>query len=384
VPDLGILHPQALESLEMESTFSSNFPEIDATLSSGTTEARHPASKADYSDFIQTKLQPSKRLGLLLKYCFDELEIYYPCIDRADFYARLSTLFARKCSYRDGLAAIPIIPEDLALAALTCLILALATYMSGQSTLEELVHAMDDCAAAAWQWHRESRRLLAEFSWDTDPPLDMVRYHLLETIFHTMLEKSRAQSVSKAMAVELAFALELNNENSWRHLSRREREYRRLLWWMVYIVDRRISIRTCRPYLIQDCEFAVGEFSADSRICYLSDTASVLHGRHSDAAFDVYEWPLPEDPAEDWFAYLQFKIGWSKIAARVWNNCCSLRSSRAVDLGEINAIDRLLLTLERSLSPSLLWNQHALLDLVQAGKTDRYLRLRLIIFEVCH
>ena len=70
------------------------------------------------------------------------------------------------------------------------------------------------------------------------------RFHLLETIFNTMLEKNSAMSVSKAVAVELAFALELNNETAWADLTQREREYRRLLWWTVYIIDRRISIRT--------------------------------------------------------------------------------------------------------------------------------------------
>ena len=88
-------------------------------------------------------------------------------------------------------------------------------------------------------------------------------------------------------------------------------------------------------------------------------------------------------PNEDWFSFLQFNICWSRITARVWDNCCSFRARRAVDLDELSTLDQLLVDLESSLPPTLLWNPTGLMGLVQTGTTDRYLRLRLIIFEVC-
>jgi hypothetical protein len=333
-------------------------------------------------DVVPSRLQSNETLGFLLKYFFDELEVYYPCIDRADFYQRLSTLFDRHCSYQGSTTWIPKKPENLCLAALTCTILALATYLSGGSASNELQGA-EDCTAAASEWHQESRKLLAEYAWDDEPSLDVLRLHILEVLYYTMLEKSRAMSMARAVAVELAFALELNNEAAWGQLTYRQTEYRRMLWWMVYIIDRRISIRTDRPYLINDTEFAVKDFTSQSRMCYLSHPLFDLGYNPSDATFGVHQWPQPSEPTGDWFAYLQFNTRWSRIATRVWDNCCSLGTARSVDVEGISALDVLLVNLESSLAPILLWKQESLLDLIQAGKTDRYIRLRLIMFEVC-
>ncbi|OCT54515.1 hypothetical protein CLCR_00853 [Cladophialophora carrionii] len=331
-------------------------------------------------DFVISRLQPNQSLGFLLKYCFDELEIYYPCIDRADFYQRLSLLFDRYCAYHGRTTWIPKRPEYLSLAALTCTILALATYLGGRSASGELHE--EDCAITAAEWHLESRKLLEEYAWSDEPCLDVLRVHILEVLYHTMLEKSQAMSMAKAVAVELAFALDLHNEASWAQLTYRQREYRRMLWWMVYIIDRRVSIRTGRPYLINDTDFVVEDFSSESLRCYLLHPVFDLGHIELDGASGVYQWPRPSEPTEDWFAYLQFNTRWSRIATRVWDNCCSLGTARAVDVEEIGALDALLVSLESSLAPTLLWKHMSLLDLTRAGKTDRYIRLRLIIFEV--
>ena len=348
-----------------------------------TAETYSPEESHSYSEYVPSRLSPDHKLGFLLKYCFDELETYYPCVDRVDFYNRLSTLFTQHCSYKDNLTLVPKTAEHLALAALTCAILALATHLGGHSDQIQPPGSDDDYAAAGYEWHLESRKLLAEYAWDNEPCLDVLRLHILEVLYYTMVQKRRAMSMAKAVAVELAFALELNNEAAWNGMKTREREYRRLLWWMTYIIDRRISIRTGRPYLIHDSEFSVGMFSSQSRMCFLADDAFELEHGRADMAFKTRSWPRPSMATEDWFAYLQFNIRWSKIATRVWDNCCSLRVSNAVDLDEIDTLDMLLLNLERSLPPTLLWDPNGMYNLVQAGKTDRYLRLRLIMFEVC-
>ncbi|KAJ9606315.1 hypothetical protein H2200_009276 [Cladophialophora chaetospira] len=355
--------------------------EPSPVLETTTAGACSPASTSDSGHYVSSKLRPSPKLGFLLKYCFDELEIYYPCIDRADFYGRLSVLFVHDCSYGDGRTLIPKKPESLALAALTCTIVALATYLVGRSQSEDSADDEDTCGTDAWEWHLESRRLLTEHAWQNDPCLDVLRLHLLEVLFFTMVEQSQALSMAKAVAVELAFALELNNEAAWSKTTQREKEYRRLLWWMVYIIDRRISIRVGRPYLIQDSDCAVGEFTSLSRLYYLSNDTFEYGCNPADIDFGMNLWPRPSKPAEDWFAYLHFNVCWSRIAARAWDSCCSLRARQAVDLDEVNAVDQLLRNLERSLPPTLLWSPNGLASMVQAGNSDRFLRLRLIIFE---
>ncbi len=371
------LSPSSASNLPEPSDHS---PVSDTTAITAGTHAA--TSQYGNCDFVSSRLQPNRKLGSLLKFCFDELEIYYPCIDRADFYGRLSLLFNQHSSNKDGTTLIRKNPEHLALAALTCAVLALATYLGGPAS--NGTHTDEsDCETTAEEWHLESRRLLGEYAWEREPCLDVLRLHILEVLYFTLLEQSRSISMAKAVVVELAFTLELNNEAAWGKTTPHEEEYRRLLWWVVYIVDRQISIRTGRPYLIHDSDVAVGEFTHQSWTCYLSDHILETGSSPTENGFDVHQWPLPSMPSEDWFSYLQFNMCWSKIAARVWDNCCSFGSRRAVDLEELGTLDQLLVDLERSLPPTLLWSPSGLPELVQAGKPDRYLRLRLIIFEVC-
>jgi hypothetical protein len=337
----------------------------------------------DSRKFVPCKLQPNEELGRLLKFCFDELELYYPCIDRADFYSRLTLLFAQHCSYDGETSLIPRQPEWLAFAALICGLTALGTYLNGGSLGEEEPHEGDKCGTVAWEWHFESRKLLAEYSWNEEPCLDLVRLHILEVLFFTMMEKTRSMSMARAMVVELAFTLDLNNEAAWGEITLREREYRRLLWWMVYIIDRRLCIRTARPYLIHSSEFVVGEFNSLSPACYLSGwEAGPFEFEQDQEGRKFCKWPQPLQPTGDWIAYLQFNIRWSKIATQVFDTCCSLRTVHTIDLDAMSAADARLIALEKSLEPALSWDQDRLLDRVKAGKADNYVRLRLIMFEV--
>lgn len=345
-----------------------------------TTKTLSSARTDDEADFVPSRLFPNRSLGILLKYCFDELEIYYPCIDRVDFYQRLSLLFGQHCLYEGQSTLIPRKPEYLALAALVCSMVTIATYLDGPHESDQNIDGRDNHAAAAWEWHLESRRLLDAYAWDNDPSPDTICLKVFEVFYYTMTEQNREMSMAKTVAVELAFALHLNNEACWHQMTHREREYRRLLWWLIYVLDRRISIRTKHPYLIHDSEVFVGDFTAQSRMHYLANDPFQFQRTPPDLHFDVYQWPLPSNPNEDWFVYWQFNVRCAKIAERVWDHCYSLRMGGAVD---VNDLDALLFKLERSLPPTLMWNSSVLLDLVQAGKTDRYLRLRLIIFEVC-
>lgn len=369
---------------DFTSSSCSNFDYPDTAVSSSfsdvvTTKTLSSAGPDDEADFVRSRLFPNRSLGILLKYCFDELEIYYPCIDRVDFYQRLSVLFGQHCLYKGKSTLIPRKPEYLALAALACSMVTIATYLDGPPESDRNIDSRDTYAAAAWEWHLESRRLLEAYAWENHASPDTICIHVFEVLYYTMTERCGAMSIAKTIAVELAFALQLNNEASWPQMTHREREYRRLLWWLIYVLDRRISIRTKHPYLIRNSDVFVGEFTAQSRMHYLADGPFQFQRTPPDMQFDMCRWPLPSNPNEDWFMYWQFNVRCAKIAERVWDHCYSLRMEGAVD---VNELDALLFKLESSLPPTLLWNSGVLLDLIQEGKTDRYLRLRLIIFEV--
>ena len=338
-----------------------------------------PHSESSSSvDTIVSQLYPNNKLGCLLKYCFDELESYYPCIDRIDFYDRLSVFFVDYCSCKNGSTLIPKQPEYLALAALACQMLAIATYIGGDPKPNQAEPVDDPYVEESWKWYLESRRLLAQSLWQDKPNLDILRLHVLEVVYNAMLEKPKAMSNTVAVVVDLAFVLELHNEELWDTYTPRDKEYRRLLWWTVYVLDRRMAFRIGRPYLIRDSEWAVAEFTTLSWECYLLDTAL-----ETETSGIPLHWPHPSTATENWFKYLQFNVQWSKIATKAWDDFCSLHRPKSTGLNTIDGTDALILNLRITLPMSLQWDPNGLPSLVEPGEMDRSLRLRLIVFEVC-
>jgi hypothetical protein len=348
------------------------------TLGEPTSRELPPPERSSSGDTIVSRLYPNYKLGCLLKYCFDELEFYYPCIDRIDFYDRLSVLFVDYCSCKNGSTLIPKEPEHLALAALACQMLAIATYIGGDLKPNQPQVVDDPYAEASWKWYLEGRRLLAQSLWQDKPNLDILRLHVLEVVYDAMLEKPKAMSNVVAVVVDLAFVLELHNEELWGACTPREKEYRRLLWWTVYVLDRRIAFRIGRPYLIRDSEWAVAEFTTLSWECYFLHTAS-----ETETSGIPLHWPHPSTVTENWFKYLQFNIQWSKIATKAWDDFCSLHRPKSTGLNTIDVTDALIINLRINLPLSLQWDPNGLPSLVEPGEMDRSLRLRLIVFEVC-
>jgi hypothetical protein len=341
----------------------------------------------DDDEFVHSRLRPDAETGDLLKFCLDELEIYYPCFDRVDFYDRLSNLFTQQCSYNGRDTLIPRKPEWLALAALTCTMLAVATFLGGcpeSSTSED-----DRYGPAAAEWQIESRKLLDAFNWFENPTLDVVRQHILELCYYTMVEQPETAYLSKATLVELAFTMNLHDEESWPiSLTIREREYHRLVWWTVYVIDRRQIIKYAKSYLILDSDYCVQDFSRISKACYLSsgvqDRCVSVPKMTTDLALKIDKWPRPYPPTEDWFGYLLFNVRWSHAAALAWNTCCNMRTIHSTQLAsEVNALEGLAAGIESSIPKSLAWNRSVLSDLIRAGASERYLRLRVLIYEVC-
>lgn len=331
---------------------------------------------------ILSRLYPNYRLGCLLQYCFDELESYYPCIDRIDFYERLSLFFVDYCSCKDRSTLIPEQPEHLVLAALTCQMLAIATYIGGNPEPNQERIIDDPYMEESWQWYVEGRRLLAHSRWQEKPTLDVLRLHILEVVYGSMLERKKAMSNAISVAVGLAFVLQLHNEELWGCYTPREKEYRRLLWWTVYGLDRRMAFRIGRPYLIRDSEFAVAEFTTVSWNCYLFDSIAVITPENETRTIPL-QWPQPSRATENWFKFLQFHIQWSKMATMVWDSLCSLRRPKSADLHAVNVTDALISNLRMTLPITLQWDPNGLPSLVYPGEMDRSLRLRLIVFEAC-
>ncbi len=334
--------------------------------------------------FTISILYPGSKLGLLLKYWFDELEMFFPCIDRKDFYVRLFALFGESRTYEDKSSHIPLRPDKLSLAALTCGMAAIATYMGGAASLHESLHGDDYYAGASMEWNQESRRLLAQIpSWREHPDLDILRLHLLEVVYLTVLENKGEMSMAMAVAVDIAYSLKINNERLWACRDAREREYLRLVWWTVYYMDRVAALKVGRPILIRQSNFAVESFSPASRRHYLDNGANLAPSDPTVEGVPAYlRWPLPSRLPDEWLGYLSFMVQWSEIVTSIWDDDFDVRASNRPTSLTVAKADVLLMKLQCSLPFNLLWDSSQLPSRIQSHKMDCTLRLRWVIFLV--
>lgn len=334
--------------------------------------------------YVVSKLFPDQKLGLLLKHCFDELEAYYPCIDRISFYERLSAFFIESCSCREGITWIPMRAEELSFAALICGMLRLGTYWGGAAERHETIEGDKPYLESSWSWHLEGRKILDRIPWwREEPNLDILRFYTLEVLYMSMLEKRGNSTNAMAIAVDLAFALSLNNEASWTVHNAWEKEQMRLLWWTIYYLDRRVALRERRSMLINDTDFIVGELDLESKEKYLNQatSAALRNMQTSNCALSI-NWPQPSKLTDDWYRYYIFQLRWSKVVTRIWDEFLSLRAVKQIIPEKISEADALIMKLQEELPPSLVWDSRNLPSTMRTSDMDRAFRLQLVIFEV--
>lgn len=335
------------------------------------------STDSTHSRYFSSCLFTEPKLGVLLKFWFDELEYYYPIVDRYKFYSDLNLLFSNHLSYEDGVPQVPAQREYIILAALACEMLAVATFLGAGAERNQRLQGGGYFVHASLLWHHESRRLLRSYSLDGPRDLYVVCLHVLEVIYMTMLQRRGDMSRAMVLAIDEAFATELNNEQLWTACTQREQEYRRLLWWTVYFLDRCVAFFVKRPYIIHDADYVVSCFMEQSLDTYLSDPLLLTPVNLP------HLWQLPSNLTEDWFVYLQFNVRWSKIATRVWDSFFSLRGCKHTKSDEFELIEALLTKLSCDLPSSLRWNTQKTPTLISPGSQDMSLRLQMIIFEVC-
>lgn len=329
-------------------------------------------------EYVVSRLYPDHKLGLLLKCWFEEMEIFYPCIDRADFYERLSALFIEHCTCRNDMTTVPQEPRHLYLAALTCAMVSVAVYIGGGAEPHSQLEEDDYYRNNSISWYLESQRLLGCIpNYAREPNFDLLSLQVVAVLFMTILENKAQVAQAMALAVELAYALQLNDESAWLNLSTRQKEHRRLQWWTVYHLDRRVALSVGRPILIRESEFSVEEYTAKSFQAYTRDAERLIDQDQR----CMLQWVTPSARTSQWFDYLQFLLSWDKLVAQVWDDLFSLRAVKQPDVVHVSRTDKLLTRLQNNLPPSLEWNYKSLPLSMQLGVVDRMFRLRLIVFE---
>lgn len=328
-------------------------------------------------EFVACKLYPDENLGRLLRCWFDEMELFYPCFDRHDFYGRLSAFFIEQCICRDRTTRFARQAEHLYFAALICRILAIATYFGAEEQVQNQLHDDQHYRNLSAGWYEESERLLSYVQPDgVESSSDLLKIHIVTVLYMTIHERKDQMAKAMALAVDLAFALNLYDESKWDGLSNREKEFYRLQWFTIYHLDRRVALTTGRSILIREPDFIVSGFDNESFAAYIG--WATLSSADEPCCLEM-QWPRPSELTSTWFDYIRFQAKWDILVDRLWDKHLSLRArpwgSDAV------ASDNLLDALRDELPPSLVWDASTLPSFMQLGNTDRTFRIRLIVFE---
>ena len=317
---------------------------------------------------IETSLQPTRDLGRILQCFFDEMEAFYPCIDRGDYYTRVATMFL------DGYRSRGLQRQHISLAALTCTMAAIGVYLGGESQPRD---ADEDYIKSSQEWFYESQRLLN--SLEPLPDLDLLRLHLLRVLYMTILQRRADLPKAMSAAVDVAFAVGLNDESSWGHLSARERDHRRLLWWTLCFMDCRLALANTRRIKIQHSDFAV---SAPTSTALDLFTDPDEH-RGFDFKAGLQDWPMPSNRTQVWLDYVCFCVQFTQLVLFSWEKVFSLKATKGVQNPELLAEAEIsLLHLRKSIPASLLWDVLSLPGSLDLGDQDRTFRLKLIVHEV--
>ncbi|KAN0092389.1 Fungal specific transcription factor domain containing protein [Hyaloscypha variabilis] len=163
----------------------------------------------------------------------------YTVLDEAEFKEHHQSLWMGSGTVRKPSALV-----DIVLAM--CMQYGISTLSPSQ---QEAIAENDD-ATIAGRWHyRRCQSLLAQEM--ESPTIATLQCHLLSALylcggsFHNMVDSS------SALAVRTAYMLGLHLDPP-KTMSLKEQEKRRRLWWAVYVLDSKISMKLGRPFLLHD------------------------------------------------------------------------------------------------------------------------------------
>ncbi|RFU29417.1 hypothetical protein B7463_g6929, partial [Scytalidium lignicola] len=350
-------------------------------------ERRQKAQLSKTANRIKCYLPSNQRLDYLVQLFFREFGVFYPCIELEDFCDRLSDQIQDRSQDQTVLYLSMDQPECISFWALTSMVLAVAEFLdTGATTGLQQQQSLGKNSCADKGWYRESKRLCRLCPRRKTTNLNILRLHILEAIFTLMLEDFRESSHAISAAVDLAFLLDLHNESAWAPCSSKERRSRRVLWWTLYLFDRRISHKLGRTYLIPDSEVLVNDFCSDfddeAHPSTFNQPASIEDQNELVSATSI---PASSSYLydQDWYYYLQFHVEWSRLFSKAWDALFGLRAPKAGDAEEIESIEALLLKLKRNLPSDLEWENFSLCDCLQAGVPDRK-RINLLRLLIRH
>ncbi|KAF4548073.1 Fungal specific transcription factor domain-containing protein 63 [Elsinoe fawcettii] len=188
----------------------------------------------------------------------------------------------------------------------------------GRCTASSRMDTTDGVHSAGWAFYNiamDLSRPSLDLTSDTTITLPELQLLVLMVIYLFRLDASEKAERILANAISAAHVLKLHKQASYSRLSAFDDEMLTRLWWILFILDRRLSLESGRPFLIQ-------EANIDVRLpLNISDIWLTRHRTTTSTMQDIKEVVDTELALSQHTVvpYLEALINQSRVATDVWN-----------------------------------------------------------------
>ncbi|KAL2839044.1 fungal-specific transcription factor domain-containing protein [Aspergillus pseudodeflectus] len=245
-------------------------PESASTVLDGPAEDLHSEQSSQAAP-IADSIRPAESLSSIQEEYFINLfwESYYPSfpiLDEAEFKEHYQSLWTAGATERKPSALV-----DMVLAL--CMQYGMARQPGRRQALTTANkgNVDDSDSTIAGRWHY--RRCLALLSSQLESPtLSTLQCHILCSIYLCNAGFQNMTDNSCGLAVRTAFMLGLHLEPP-QNMPQRERELRKRIWWILYILESNRSMKMGRPFILQDSSYYCSLPSGDREIARTSGSS---------------------------------------------------------------------------------------------------------------
>ena len=371
-PDETELFQRCTDQAKVTS-LSSHISAVRKTLpiSSGTVEQQSPPSqmKAQYGDRVAPKhllaLPAQSELQSLVDLYFEYMNYFFPCVDEGEFRAQLALACTGRVNHGRSLQETAMSMSSTFLMLLY-VVLAIGTCLDPQSQKSPSnTVARRRYLETAYEISRGRQE-----SGNGEANMELVRYQTALAVCLIHIERPTSAYRAVSDAIQQAFVCGLNDESLWSCLTEREARSRRLLWWTVFYLDRRIAQKCWKPYLVRETDIYV-----DESMGFLVDATNA-------AVIDV-DVPLRAEQSELVDQYALSNIRWAKLWAVMWDTLFSVRAVRTGATAEdLEVLDARILHAQRQVPPSLQWDTSFAETYAAAAEAEVHTRSRLVVYVV--
>ncbi|KAK5328328.1 hypothetical protein LTR93_002113 [Exophiala xenobiotica] len=307
------------------------------------------------------------RIQSLTRLYFKHLNNFFPCLDDAQFQERLARIEVDQVVSEGDRLCMVVQPSSRSFVMSMCMVLAVATYLDPSSH-----QGQDNNTAPGWRYVRMAEEMAGRdhhCGRSVGIDLDLVRYHTVRAMYMIHVERLTAAAHAIGTAIQLAFNAGLNDESTWESdCSDTDRCARRLLWWTIFYMDRRVAQKCWKPYLIRENEVLVED------VVQMPESSTFGSGVFHDQE------PYSETEGKVLIhRYVQTAVSWARLWAVVWDTMFAARAPRGESrLEEIEVLDARLLHAQRQIHESLQWETCLLPSYMAAGETEAHIRSRLV------